>query len=404
MSEQTIRRSVPPRELAATITARAVLRAGWAVATVYLAISAVVLVEHWIVGASPTGILVPLVAILVMSSVLLVLALRPNWMTGVLFLGVGGLAAFAYVYGLLSAEPTLNTDGTYLLNRPAIVLLLVGAVSSRLVDGVLWCTTGWVVGTIATAAAQGALGLDIRPGYGPVVSLAIYLTIIVMFALIRRSQRRFAPDFTGVEVETARMAGRRELEERAVALIHDTVLGDLVALANGRENLDERTRARFLSDIATVTSARLEPRVTENPGDNDTDGALRQELLAVISDFRWRGLTVDVSGGEFMSASLAPEAAEALVGAVRGCLENVVRHAGAANAELFLDRSEQSLSVMIVDHGIGFDPEDIPANRLGIRRSLVQRIEGNGGTVRIWSAAGVGTSVVITLPLEVRDD
>jgi hypothetical protein len=339
-----------------------------------------------------------------MSSVLLVLALRPNWMTGILFLGVGGLAAFAYVYGLLSADPTLNTDGTYLLNRPAIVLLLVGAVSSRLVDGVLWCTTGWAVGMTATATAQSALGLDIRPGYGPVVSLAIYLTIIVMFALIRRSQRRFAPDFASVEVETARMAGRRELEERAVALIHDTVLGDLVALANGRDNLDERTRARFLSDIATVTSARLEPQVTESAGGDDTDGALREELLAVISDFRWRGLTVDVSGGEFMSASLAPEAAEALVGAVRGCLENVVRHAGAANAELFLDQSEQSLSVMIVDHGIGFDPADIPANRLGIRRSLVQRIEGNGGTVRIWSAAGVGTSVVITLPLEVRDD
>lgn len=404
MSDQPIRRSVPPRELAATITARAVLRAGWAVAAVYLAISAAALIELWIVRASPIGILVPLVAILVMSSALLVLALRPNWMTGVLFLGVGGLAAFAYVYGLLSADPTLNTDGTYLLNRPAIVLLLVGAVSSRLVDGVLWCTTGWAVGMTATATAQSALGLDIRPGYGPVVSLAIYLTIIVMFVLIRRSQRRFAPDFASVEVETARMAGRRELEERAVALIHDTVLGDLVALANGRDNLDERTRARFLSDIATVTSARLEPQVTESAGGDDTDGALREELLAVISDFRWRGLTVDVSGGEFMSASLAPEAAEALVGAVRGCLENVVRHAGAANAELFLDQSEQSLSVMIVDHGIGFDPEDIPANRLGIRRSLMHRIEGNGGTVRIWSASGVGTSVVITLPLEARDD
>lgn len=403
MSEQTIRRSVPPRELAATITARSVLRAGWAVAFVYLAISIVALVELWIVRSYPVGMTVPLLALLVTAAILLMLVFRPNWASGLVFLVVGGLAAFVYLFGLLSADPTLNESGTYLLNRPAIVLLLGGAVSSRLIHGLLWCTSGWLVGFLATIAAQSVLGLAIRPGYGPIVALAIYLTIIVMFVLIRRNQRRFTPDFAGVEVETARMAGQRELEERAVTLIHDTVLNDLVALANGKETLDERTRARYLNDIETVTSVRLEPRIAERYEGDDRDDGLRQELLAVISDFRWRGLTVDVSGGEAMSARLVPEAADAVVGAVRGCLENVVRHAGSATAELFLGISEQNLSVMVVDHGIGFDPDDIPANRLGIRRSLVKRIESNGGTVRIWSAAGAGTSVVITLPLEVED-
>jgi signal transduction histidine kinase len=403
MSEQSVRRSVPPRELAATITARSVLRAGWAVAAVYLTISFLSLVELWIVRAYPVTMVVPLAALLVTAGALAALARRPGWVSGTVFLVVGGLAAFVYVYGLLSADPTLNEDGTYLVNRMAFVLLLVGAVSARLIHGLLWCVAGWLIGSLATSIAQLMLGLAVRPGYGPVVALAIYLTIIVMFLLIRRSQRRFAPDFAGVEVETARMAGQRELEERAIPLQHDTVHGDHVAVAGGKDILDERTRARYLSDIEAVTNARLEPRAAESAEGGDPGEGLRHELLAVISDFRWRGLTVDVSGGEAMSARLAPGAADALVGAVRGCLENVLRHAGSATAELFLDSSDRDLSVMVVDHGIGFDPNDIPPNRLGIRRSLVQRIEGNGGTVRIWSAVGAGTSIVISLPLEAED-
>ncbi len=400
MSEESIRRAVPPRELAATITAQSVLRAGWAVAAVYLTISMASVIDLWIVRSYPASAVVPLLALVVTFAALLALARHPSPVRGVVFLAVGTLATFAYIHGLLSIDPTLGDRGLYLVNRMSIVLLLVGAVSSRLIHGVLWCGAGCLLGFLATIGARMSLGLELRFGFGPVISLAIYLTIILMFVLIRRSQRRFAPDFLGVEVEAARMAGQRELEERAVALLHDTVLNDLVALANGKDTLDERTRARYLSDIESVTSARLEPLTVERAEGGDPGEGLRQELLAVVSDFRWRGLTVDVSGGEAMSALLAPKTADALVGAVRGCLENVVRHSGSGSAELFLNATEQDLSVMIVDQGVGFDPQEIPENRLGIRRSLVQRIERNGGTVRIWSARGAGTSVVITVPVE----
>ncbi len=379
------------------------LRAGWAVAAVYLAISIVAVIDLWTVRSYAAGMVVPLFALLVVSAALLALVRLPGPASGVAFLAVGALANFAWVHGLLAADPTLNDEGTYLVNRVSIVLLLVGPVSSRLAHGVLWCTAGWLVGVLSTFAAQVSLGLEFHHGFGPVVSLAIYLTIIVMFLLIRRSQRRFAPDFSAVEVETARMAGQRELEERAVALLHDTVLNDLLAVVNGKDPLDERTRARYLSDIESVRNADVGARDVEfAAGEGAADG-LRQDLLTVISDFRWRGLTVDVSGGEALSVRLGPRATDALVRAVRGCLENVLRHAGSGRAELFVDASEHDLSVMVVDHGVGFDPEAIPDNRLGIRRSLVQRIERHGGTVRIWSAPDAGTSVVMTLPLAVAD-
>jgi hypothetical protein len=42
----------------------------------------------------------------------------------------------------------------------------------------------------------------------------------------------------------------------------------------------------------------------------------------------------------------------------------------------------------------------VPADRIGVRTSIRGRIEQEGGSVQIWSRAGVGTTVVMTIPVE----
>lgn len=399
MSERSLRLAVPPRDLAATITARAVLRAGWAVAGVYLFISVVALGSLWVDRSYSVMALLPLAALLAIAATLVFLAYKPSWQRGVLFLAVGTVSTYFWVFGLLLLDPMLNMQGIYLVHRMTVVLLLVGAVSSRLVHGVLWCTAGWLLGSIATVFAQETVGLAISPGYGPLVSLIIYLIIIVMFVLIRRSQRRFTSAFSTTQIEPTRITGQRELEERAIALLHDTVLNDLATLANAGDQLDERTRARFLADVRAVKEAEIESESLHR----DAAQWLRREILTTVSDFQWRGLRVDVTG-EAPTLQVASLVAEALAGAIRGCLENVVRHSSSDSAELFVDFSESELSVMVVDQGVGFDVNAIPNDRLGIRQSIIHRIEAVGGHVKIWSAAGAGTSVVITIPLGVHDE
>jgi len=56
---------------------------------------------------------------------------------------------------------------------------------------------------------------------------------------------------------------------------------------------------------------------------------------------------------------------------------------------------------MVIDQGVGFDVDAVPSDRLGLRASVVRRVEDAGGTVRIWSKPNSGTSVLITLPSEV---
>jgi signal transduction histidine kinase len=49
------------------------------------------------------------------------------------------------------------------------------------------------------------------------------------------------------------------------------------------------------------------------------------------------------------------------------------------------------------DRGPGFDPDAVPADRRGLRESIVGRMERNGGRARVTSSPGTGTEVEIVL-------
>ncbi len=390
---------VPPREFATTISAQAILRTGWVLAFSYLVICAIIVIDVEVSGAHPIRMVVPLGALLVMLLALVFLTSKPSGPRGAVFLAIGSVAAFVFDYSLLASAPALNTEGTYLLTRVGIILMLVGPVSRRIIDGVWWCSAGYLLGVASMATAQAILGLDFRPGWGTLVSLTIYLTLIITVVLIQRNHVRFAPDFSAIEVETARMAGHRELQERAAALIHDTILNDLGAVAHAGNALDERGRARLLRDIAEVSEVTVE---LTRPAGSDSDApplSFRTRLLDVASDFQWRGLTVDVGGGNDTQMSIPAAAAADILDAVRCCLENVRQHSGADSAEVVVDRSQTNLTVMVVDHGRGFDLTEVPGDRLGLRNSVVRRLESCGGSVRIFSTVDAGTSVVMSVPL-----
>ena len=56
------------------------------------------------------------------------------------------------------------------------------------------------------------------------------------------------------------------------------------------------------------------------------------------------------------------------------------------------------VTVVVVDSGAGFDLDEVPDDRIGLRTSIKGRIEQEGGSVRIWSRPGVGTTVVLSVP------
>ena len=84
-------------------------------------------------------------------------------------------------------------------------------------------------------------------------------------------------------------------------------------------------------------------------------------------------------------------------------LENVVRHAGARTIAVELVESPRSLVLTVQDDGQGIAAERLNGgggdDRLGIR-GMRERAGLIGGQLDIASAAGQGTRVTLTVPME----
>jgi signal transduction histidine kinase len=91
------------------------------------------------------------------------------------------------------------------------------------------------------------------------------------------------------------------------------------------------------------------------------------------------------------------ERLEALIAAAREALVNAAKFAGAAQIDIYAEAGAEVVEVFVRDRGIGFDPEAIPADRQGIRRSIRERMARHGGMACVRSAPGQGTEVELTI-------
>ncbi|HRQ00488.1 MAG TPA: hypothetical protein PK781_08520 [Terrimesophilobacter sp.] len=390
-----MRTAVPPRDIAATVSAQALLRTGWAAAAVLLVLSAVILVDLAAIDDNLNELWAPFGSLLIVLIFLILLAQRPNSARGTLYLVVGLIGCFLYQWFVLRDLAVYSDDDVFLINRIAITLVLVGSVGKKLITGVWWVLVGLIAATASTLLAQIAAGVPLNPGWGPTISAVVYIALIVSLDRIRVSRRYRMPDFDKLEVETTRLTGQRQLQEHAAALVHDTVLSDLDAIAHRTGPLDDRATGRIRRDLAALESAVL--------GDSDhgrehNPSRLRDDLLEVVRDAQWKGLTVEVTGDSSLQIDLDDNRREAVSGALYAALENTLRHAESSGAYVDFRSTDTEFTVMIVDNGVGFDPDSVGADRLGLRGSIHGRIQAVGGHVRVWSATGAGTSVVVTVP------
>jgi signal transduction histidine kinase len=83
----------------------------------------------------------------------------------------------------------------------------------------------------------------------------------------------------------------------------------------------------------------------------------------------------------------------ALLNAAREAAVNAAKHSGAVKVDIFAEVDGSDIELFVRDRGSGFDPDAVPDDRLGVRRSIVDRMERHGGTAQIRSTVGEGTEV-----------
>ncbi|MEM8705050.1 MAG: PspC domain-containing protein [Actinomycetota bacterium] len=90
---------------------------------------------------------------------------------------------------------------------------------------------------------------------------------------------------------------------------------------------------------------------------------------------------------------------EALVGAVGEAATNAAKWSGCPSVSVFVEVADGELQAFVRDTGVGFDPDEIAEDRLGVRESILGRMERVGGTAEIISAPGEGTEVRLAVPV-----
>jgi signal transduction histidine kinase len=390
---------VLPRGVAAGISVVAVVRSGHAVAAMVLLVCIPGTVATVLRLYSHADLLPPVVALVVMLGAFALAGFRTSALTLAGLVVIGSAADYVYVYGTLAHHPALLPTAIVLLNRPETALVLAGTPGRRPLPAVAWGIAGFCGGAVATGLAELQLGFGLEFGNGPAITLANYCAIYLGLSFVQRSQRRSVPDFLQLRGETRRLEASRTSEQGAVALLHDTVLGDLALLMNGPDVLDTRTTARIREDVATLVSAQSRSPGRAHQLVTDSNVALRDQMTRLARDFQWRGLSVEFTGDTGMVVQMAPDAVAAAVGALRACLENVLAHSGVDSAEIILSFTDDFLTWTVSDAGRGFDPDRVPPDRLGLRSAVYRRVQSAGGTVKLWSSPGKGTSVLFSLPL-----
>jgi len=390
---------VLPRDVASSIITGSVASLGWAIGAATLVLGLPVVLETTARAGRLSAAVLPVGLLLLMLISLGFVVWRERVWAVAAYLAVGFVASTAYELTLLMALPGSIDTQIYLLNRPAVALVLVGLAARTPLAGIAWSVLGFLVSTLSTLAVTLLAGVPFRPGYGPlfvvVISLAAYLTLWGVQVV----QRHRIPNIEELEAENDRLAHGEDLARRTTAAVHDTLLNDLSIVMNAPDELDVRARSRLRQDLETLSGAEWLDTRSQLTVVDDQDTSLRNDIGRMISDYQWRGLSVHVTGSGDGIYQLEPTTATAVVDALGAALENVARHSGASVAEVELVYEPESITVMVADEGVGFDPTKVAADRLGIRASIEDRIAAVGGTVQVWSSPGSGTSIMMTVPV-----
>ncbi|BBH16649.1 histidine kinase [Nocardioides baekrokdamisoli] len=182
-------------------------------------------------------------------------------------------------------------------------------------------------------------------------------------------------------------AERVRSQERAdvAAHLHDSVLQTLAMIQ--RSAGDPETVAQ----LARSQERDLRTWLYE-PGVEGTVAAALRQAAAEIEDTHRVKVDAVVVGDAPLTES------SAIVAAAREAMANAARHGGGSAVSVYAEVSDDTVEVFVRDRGPGFDIDAIPADRHGVRDSIVGRMERHGGTAEIVSQLGEGTNVRLRQP------
>lgn len=195
---------------------------------------------------------------------------------------------------------------------------------------------------------------------------------------------RLTSDLSEERAERVRTQERADL----AAHLHDSVLQTL-ALIQKNAN-DAPTVARLARSQERDLRSWL---FDAAPGDDDTLAGALRGVVREIEDTYGVDVELVTVGDLELDDRIAP-----IVAAAREATTNAAKHAGTPAVDIYAEVGADLVEVYVRDRGTGFDPETIPADRQGVRNSILDRMSRHGGSAEIRSTPDTGTEVRLKLP------
>ena len=260
--------------------------------------------------------------------------------------------------------------------------------------------------------------------YVPLVLRDAAIGVLVAHDKLGSDQRFDSADLRLAEQFADRAAVAVDLSRR--------VARDALRRVVAGQEVERRRLARELHDETgqALTSILLGLRAVEEAGDGDgirkSVSAVRELVVATLQDVRTlavqlrpkalddfglvpalerlvqtfsesTGISVDLEAG-LGEHRVPAEVETTLYRIIQEALTNVVKHAEAKCVSVLLVRRGGSMTAVVEDDGIGFDPTSIRENGLGLL-GMRERVELHDGHLKIEASPGAGTTLVVEMPL-----
>jgi signal transduction histidine kinase/phage shock protein PspC (stress-responsive transcriptional regulator) len=189
---------------------------------------------------------------------------------------------------------------------------------------------------------------------------------------------------------------RIRAQERAevAAHVHDSVLHTLTLIQRNAESASEvRRLARAQERDLRAWLYRPEGNGKDEAQEPGTVAEAVKRSAAEVEDKHGVPLEVVVVGDCPLDDALSAQ-----MQAAREAMVNAAKYGGEGGAvQVYAEVEEETVFVSVRDRGPGFDLDSIPADRMGVRESIIGRMERNGGTARLRAVPDGGTEVELTM-------
>jgi PAS domain S-box-containing protein len=211
---------------------------------------------------------------------------------------------------------------------------------------------------------------------------------------LERGLRRQAAELASSE-ERAHLA--RELHDSVTqALFSMTLLSRSIELLLDKDPSQVPEKLVSLRELQRDALAEMRALIFELRPGNIEEHGLIQALRTHSASLSGRiGLPVVVEADLGERPSLDVE--ETLYRIAQEALHNVVKHAGARQVRLEVDRVPDGVRLRVIDDGRGFDESAVPDGHLGLA-GMRSRAERLGGRLTVTTAHGAGTTIEVVVP------